>query len=81
MRAKAIETLGALDASDELKQLFDTTQDAQTGARSSSALGVAGNTHGAGCDRRKRQAARSDAQSMRCMRSASPATEAASRRW
>ena len=46
VRAKAIETLGALDASDELKQLFDTTQDADNRRAIIQALGVAGNTQG-----------------------------------
>ena len=43
VRAKAIETLGALDASDELKQLFDVTQDADNRHAIVQALGVAGN--------------------------------------
>ena len=46
VRAKAIETLGALDASDELKQLFDSTQDADNRHAIIQALGVAGNTAG-----------------------------------
>ena len=44
VRAKAIETLGALDASAELKQLFDVTQDADNRRAIIQALGVAGNT-------------------------------------
>lgn len=43
VRRKAIETLGALDASDELKQLFDSTQDADNRRAIIRALGVAGN--------------------------------------
>ena len=43
VRAKAIETLGALDASEELKQLFDVTQDAENRRAIVQALGVAGN--------------------------------------
>jgi HEAT repeat protein len=43
VRAKAIETLGALDASDELKQLFDVTEDADNRRAIIQALGVAGN--------------------------------------
>jgi HEAT repeat protein len=46
VRAKAIETLGALDASDELKQLFDTTEDANNRRAIIQALGVAGNADG-----------------------------------
>lgn len=46
VRAKAIETLGALDASDELKQLFDSTQDAENRRAIIHALGVAGNADG-----------------------------------
>ena len=46
VRAKAIETLGALDAADELKQLFDTTQDAENRRAIIQALGVAGNAEG-----------------------------------
>ena len=44
VRDKAIQTLGALDASDELKQLFDVTQDAGNRREIVQALGVAGNT-------------------------------------
>jgi HEAT repeat protein len=44
VRRKAIETLGALDASAELKQLFDTTPDAENRRAIIQALGVAGNT-------------------------------------
>jgi HEAT repeat protein len=44
VRRKAIETLGALDASDELKQLFDSTPDAENRRAIIQALGVAGNT-------------------------------------
>lgn len=44
VRRKAIETLGALDASVELKQLFDTTPDAENRRAIIQALGVAGNT-------------------------------------
>jgi len=43
VRAKAIETLGALDASAELQQLFDVTQDAENRHAIIQALGVAGN--------------------------------------
>jgi HEAT repeat protein len=46
VRAKAIETLGVLDASDELKQLFDTTQDPANRRAIIHALGVAGNAEG-----------------------------------
>jgi len=46
VRAKAIQTLGALDAADELKQLFDTTQDAENRRAIIEALGVAGNSEG-----------------------------------
>ncbi|HEX5122475.1 MAG TPA: HEAT repeat domain-containing protein [Rhodanobacteraceae bacterium] len=44
VRRKAIETLGAMDASDELKQLFDVTQDADNRREIVQALGVAGNS-------------------------------------
>jgi HEAT repeat protein len=44
VRAKAIETLGALDASSELKQLFDVTQDADNRRAIINALGVAENS-------------------------------------
>ena len=43
VRKKAIETLGAMDGSDELKQLFDVTQDADNRREIIQALGVAGN--------------------------------------
>jgi HEAT repeat protein len=43
VRAKAIETLGAMDASAELQQLFDVTQDADNRRAIIQALGVAGN--------------------------------------
>jgi len=43
VRAKAIETLGALDASAELKQLFDVTTDADNRRAIIEALGVSGN--------------------------------------
>jgi outer membrane protein assembly factor BamD (BamD/ComL family) len=44
LRAHAIQTLGALDASEELRQLFATTQDAGNRRAIIEALGVAGNT-------------------------------------
>ena len=44
VRKKAIETLGAMDGSDELKQLFDVTQDPDNRREIVQALGVAGNT-------------------------------------
>jgi hypothetical protein len=44
VRRKAIETLGAMDASDELRQLFDATQDAGNRRAIIHSLGVAGNT-------------------------------------
>jgi len=44
VRAKAIETLGALDASAELKQLFDVTPDDDNRRAIIQALGVAGNS-------------------------------------
>ena len=43
VRRKAIQTLGALDASDELKQLFDATQDPGSRRAIIESLGVAGN--------------------------------------
>jgi HEAT repeat protein len=43
VRRKAIQTLGALDASDELRQLFDATQDAGSRRAIIESLGVAGN--------------------------------------
>jgi HEAT repeat protein len=43
VRHQAIEALGALDASAELKQLFDTTRDAASQREIIQALGVAGN--------------------------------------
>ena len=73
VRAKAIETLGALDASDELKQLFDTTAGRQQPARDHPGA------------RRRRQcrwrspqspatrSCRRICASRRCIRSASPA--------
>ncbi len=45
VRKKAIETLGAMDGSDELKQLFDVTQDADNRREIVNALGVAGNSN------------------------------------
>ena len=45
LRRKAIETLGAMDASDELRQLFDATQDADNRRAIINSLGVAGNTN------------------------------------
>lgn len=44
VRDKAIQTLGALDASAELKQLFDVTQDPENRRAIVQALGVAGNS-------------------------------------
>jgi HEAT repeat protein len=44
VRRKAIETLGAMGASDELRQLFDATQDAGNRREIIHSLGVAGNT-------------------------------------
>jgi tetratricopeptide (TPR) repeat protein len=44
VRAHAIQTLGALDASEELKQLFDVTTDEANRHAIVQALGVAGNT-------------------------------------
>jgi len=44
VRRKAIETLGALGASDELRQLFDATQDAGNRRAIIHSLGVAGST-------------------------------------
>jgi HEAT repeat protein len=44
LRRKAIETLGAMDARDELRQLFDATQDADNRRAIIHSLGVAGNT-------------------------------------
>jgi HEAT repeat protein len=44
VRRKAIETLGAMGASDELGQLFDATQDAGNRRAIIHSLGVAGNT-------------------------------------
>lgn len=44
VRAKAVETLGALDAGPELKQLFDSTTDAGNRRAIVQALGVAENT-------------------------------------
>jgi HEAT repeat protein len=43
VRNEAIQALGALEASTELKQLFDSTHDAQTQREIIQALGVAGN--------------------------------------
>jgi HEAT repeat protein len=45
LRRKAIETLGAMQASDELRQLFDATQDADNRRMIINSLGVAGNTN------------------------------------
>ena len=45
LRRKAIETLGAMEASDELRQLFDATQDADNRRAIINSLGVAGNTN------------------------------------
>jgi hypothetical protein len=44
VRAQAIQTLGALDASEELKQLFDVTTDEANRRAIVQALGVAGNS-------------------------------------
>lgn len=44
IRRKAIETLGAMGASDELRQLFDATHDADNRRAIIHSLGVAGNT-------------------------------------
>jgi HEAT repeat protein len=46
VRRKAIETLGAMDASAELRQLFDSTTDDANRRAIVQALGVAGNTEG-----------------------------------
>lgn len=43
VREKAIETLGAMGASDELRQLFDTTKDAGSRREIIKSLGIAGN--------------------------------------
>ncbi len=43
LRHKAIEALGAMEASDELRQLFDATQDADNRRAIIQSLGVAGN--------------------------------------
>jgi HEAT repeat protein len=43
VRRQAIEALGAMDASSELKQLFDSTRDAANQSAIIQALGVAGN--------------------------------------
>lgn len=43
VRDKAIETLGAMGASDELRQLFDTTKDAGNRREIIRSLGIAGN--------------------------------------
>jgi HEAT repeat protein len=43
LRRKAIETLGAMQASDELRQLFDATQEADNRRVIINSLGVAGN--------------------------------------
>ncbi len=45
LRRKAIETLGAMQASDELRQLFDATQDADNRRVIINSLGIAGNTN------------------------------------
>jgi hypothetical protein len=45
VRRKAIETLGAMEASDELAQLFETTEDAANRTAIIEALGVAGNVN------------------------------------
>jgi HEAT repeat protein len=44
VRRKAIETLGAMNGSDELRELFDATQDADNRRVIIHSLGVAGNT-------------------------------------
>lgn len=44
VRADAIQKLGALDATDELRQLFDTTRDADNQRAIVEALGVAGSS-------------------------------------
>jgi len=44
VRRKAIQTLGAMNASDELRQLLDATQDADNRRAIIQSLGVAGNT-------------------------------------
>jgi HEAT repeat protein len=44
VRRKAIETLGALQATDELRQLFDATQDSGNRRAIIHSLGIAGNT-------------------------------------
>ena len=44
VRRKAIETLGAMGASNELRQLFDSTKDADNRRGIIESLGVAGNT-------------------------------------
>lgn len=46
VRRKAIETLGAMQASDELRQLLDATQDPGNRRAIIQSLGVAGNTSG-----------------------------------
>src|SRR5262249_17802218 len=44
VRRRAIETLGAMQASDELRQLFDATQDVGNRRAIIHSLGIAGNT-------------------------------------
>jgi hypothetical protein len=44
VRRKAIEALGAMEASEELRELFDTTQDSGNRRAIIQSLGVAGNT-------------------------------------
>ena len=51
LRRKAIETLGAMEASEELAQLFETTQDAGNRGAIIEALGVAENVERAEVDR------------------------------
>ncbi len=72
VRAKAIETLGALDASAELKQLFDVTTGCRQPARDHPGARRRRQWRCAGPDRGRCEAARGDAHRPRCSRSASP---------
>ena len=75
VRRKAIETLGAMEASEELAQLFATTQDAGNREAIIEALGVAEQCRRAEVDRGQREACPRTSAWMRWRRSASPATK------
>ena len=79
VRREAIEALGAMEASEELEQLFEARTTCRTSARSSSRSAWRARCRRSARSRRASNPMRSA--SKRFTRSASPATRAARRRW